>query len=283
VGQALAAAAAQRADAVGATGGGQLAWVVAAGSAHTNCATVCPGGGHCFLDVTGGAFWEEVALHWGDDNRRMTPAFWADFLRLTQGGTLSIGSRLGQFNDITRTGVPSQKALMVYTSFAEYTENTAWLVMRPPNMAFDYLEVFAFANNGDPINGVREQRRVLATVAEIAMISISLHRHLLRLVGACVAFGKPFIVFGFYASFGDHHDKAAIVLLDKHLASEHISSRPLSEKSIVFGFGILLLVLVSGHRARQGLCHSAQSGGCHVGAFGGGEDKRCRLDMASWT
>ncbi|XP_066376637.1 uncharacterized protein [Miscanthus floridulus] len=45
VGQALAAAAALRADVVGLAGGGLLAWVVAAGSAQTNCSIVCSNGG----------------------------------------------------------------------------------------------------------------------------------------------------------------------------------------------------------------------------------------------
>jgi len=57
-----------RADAVGATGGGQLAWVVAAGSAPTNCSTLCLAGSHYFGNVPGGAFWEEEVLHRGDDN-----------------------------------------------------------------------------------------------------------------------------------------------------------------------------------------------------------------------
>jgi hypothetical protein len=170
---------------------------------------------------------------------------------------------------------------MVYTSFVDYTANTAWLVMRPPDPAFDYLEGFVFANNGDPINGVREQRRVLAIVADIMMISISLHRHLLRLIGACAASGKHFIIFGFYASFGDHHDKAAIVLLDKHLASEHISSRPLSKKSIVFGFGILLLVLFSGQLTPElgkasSVLHSQEGVMLELSAEG-------RINAAGWT
>jgi hypothetical protein len=59
----------------GTVGGGQRAWIVAMGSAHTSYATGCEAGGHCFPDVTDGAFWEEVVLHWGDINHGMTPTF----------------------------------------------------------------------------------------------------------------------------------------------------------------------------------------------------------------
>jgi hypothetical protein len=65
---ALAAAAALRADAVGATGGGSLAWVVAAGSAQATCSTVCQAGDRCFADVTVGALCEEEMFCWDDNN-----------------------------------------------------------------------------------------------------------------------------------------------------------------------------------------------------------------------
>jgi hypothetical protein len=58
--KALAAAATLHTDAVGAAGGGPLAWVVAAGPMQTNCSTVCPAGDRCFADVPVGTLWEEM-------------------------------------------------------------------------------------------------------------------------------------------------------------------------------------------------------------------------------
>ena len=42
---------------------------------------------------------------------------------------------------------------MVYASFADYTADAEWLVTRPPDAAFDYVEGFAFVNSDDPVNG----------------------------------------------------------------------------------------------------------------------------------
>lgn len=152
---------------------------------------------------------------------------------------------------------------MLYASSADYTADAAWLVTRLPDSMFYYLEGFTFVNNGDPVNSIREWRPIPTAVVEIVMISIGLHRPLLSLIGAWAASGKRLIIFGFYASSGDHQDTAATVLLDEHLASEHIPWRPLSEKSIVFGFEILLLVLVSGqltpeHGKAFGVLHSQE-------------------------
>ncbi|CAD6336680.1 unnamed protein product [Miscanthus lutarioriparius] len=63
VGQAPATAAALRADAVGAAGGGLLAWVVAARSAQATCSTVRPAGDRNFTDIPVGAFWE-TTMDW---------------------------------------------------------------------------------------------------------------------------------------------------------------------------------------------------------------------------
>lgn len=42
---------------------------------------------------------------------------------------------------------------MVYASIADYTADAEWLVTRPPDAAFDYVEGFAFVNSDDPVNG----------------------------------------------------------------------------------------------------------------------------------
>ena len=63
-GQAPPAAATLRADAVGAAGGGLLAWVMAARSAQATCSTIYPAGDSSFADVPIGVLWEEEMLRW---------------------------------------------------------------------------------------------------------------------------------------------------------------------------------------------------------------------------
>ncbi|CAO2191715.1 unnamed protein product [Urochloa humidicola] len=67
---------------------------------------------------------------------------------------------LGQFGVITRARIPLHKApqavrwtRVVYASFEEYTADAEWLVTRPAEEAFDYVEGFAFVNGDDPVNG----------------------------------------------------------------------------------------------------------------------------------
>ncbi|XP_062195968.1 cytokinin dehydrogenase 11-like [Phragmites australis] len=67
---------------------------------------------------------------------------------------------LGQFGVITRARIPLHTApqtvrwtRVVYASFADYTADAEWLVTRPPDAAFDYVEGFAFVNSDDPVNG----------------------------------------------------------------------------------------------------------------------------------
>ncbi|CAL5001729.1 unnamed protein product [Urochloa decumbens] len=67
---------------------------------------------------------------------------------------------LGQFGVITRARIPLRKApqavrwtRVVYGSFEEYAADAEWLVTRPPEAAFDYVEGFAFVNGDDPVNG----------------------------------------------------------------------------------------------------------------------------------
>ncbi|KAK3123599.1 hypothetical protein QOZ80_8AG0633390 [Eleusine coracana subsp. coracana] len=67
---------------------------------------------------------------------------------------------LGQFGVITRARIPLHPApqtvrwtRVVYASFADYTADAEWLVTRPADAAFDYVEGFAFVNSDDPVNG----------------------------------------------------------------------------------------------------------------------------------
>lgn len=67
---------------------------------------------------------------------------------------------LGQFGVITRARIPLSPApqtvkwtRVVYSSFADYAADAEWLVTRPSERAFDYVEGFAFCRNDDPVNG----------------------------------------------------------------------------------------------------------------------------------
>ncbi|KAG8047578.1 hypothetical protein GUJ93_ZPchr0008g11657 [Zizania palustris] len=67
---------------------------------------------------------------------------------------------LGQFGVITRARIPLYPApqtvrwtRVVYASFADYAADAEWLVTRPANEAFDYVEGFAFVCSDDPVNG----------------------------------------------------------------------------------------------------------------------------------
>jgi hypothetical protein len=83
VGQASGAAAALRSDAVGAAGGGLLAWVVAAVSAQATCLTVRP--------VS--ALWDEEVLRWNDDNHGLTPvSYMAELEVVTDDGECRVCS-----------------------------------------------------------------------------------------------------------------------------------------------------------------------------------------------
>jgi cytokinin dehydrogenase len=110
----------------------------------------------------------------GDGKCRVCSPFFHPDLFAELGG-------LEQFGDIARTHIPLQmapKAVLwtskVYASFAIYTAEAKWLVMRPLDAASDYMEGFASVTSDDPTNGVREQWHVPTAVAEITMISIAL-------------------------------------------------------------------------------------------------------------
>ncbi|KAL5230490.1 hypothetical protein ABZP36_029266 [Zizania latifolia] len=111
-----------------------------------------------FADVPGGALWEEV-LHWAVAKHGLAPASWTDYLRLTVGGTLSNGGVSGQsfrygpqVSNVTELDVV-RWTRVVYASFADYASDAEWLVTRPANEAFNYVEGFAFVRSDDPVNG----------------------------------------------------------------------------------------------------------------------------------
>ncbi|EEF46135.1 cytokinin dehydrogenase 7 [Ricinus communis] len=67
---------------------------------------------------------------------------------------------LGQFGIITRARVKLQSApdmvrwiRVVYTEFEDYARDAEWLVTRPDDMSFDYVEGFVFVNSDDHVNG----------------------------------------------------------------------------------------------------------------------------------
>ncbi|OEL33498.1 putative LRR receptor-like serine/threonine-protein kinase [Dichanthelium oligosanthes] len=156
---------------------------------------------------------------------------------------------------------------------------------------------------------------------EVEMISLAVHRHLLRLVGFCAAGGERLLPALDWATRKRiavgaargllylheqcdpkiiHRDvKAANVLLDErheavvgdfglaklldhgdshvttavrgtvgHIAPEYLSTGQSSEKTDVFGFGILLLELVTGQRALQ-LGKGSAGAALHGGQKGG--------------
>ena len=162
-----------RADAVGAAGGGQLAWVVVAGSTPTNCSMLCPAGGHCFANVPGGAFWEEEVLHRGDDNYN--------------------GGENGQ-------SFRYEPQKVVHASFAYYTAVAEWLETWLTDATFIFKEGFAFVTGDDPVDGWpsmpipggarldqsdqssrRSNTYEPQFSTEVKMISLDIHRHLLDL------------------------------------------------------------------------------------------------------
>lgn len=96
----------------------------------------------------------ELEVVTGDGERRVcSPSSHPDLFFAVLGG-------LGQFGVITRARIPLHRApqavrwtRVVYASIADYTADAEWLVTRPPDAAFDYVEGFAFVNSDDPVNG----------------------------------------------------------------------------------------------------------------------------------
>ncbi|KMT08379.1 hypothetical protein BVRB_6g140580 [Beta vulgaris subsp. vulgaris] len=89
---------------------------------------------------------------------------------------------------------------------------------------------------------------------EVEMISLAVHRNLLRLNGFCMTATERLLVYPYMSngSLLDHRDShvtTAVRGTVGHIAPEYLSTGQSSEKTDVFGFGILLLELITGQRA----------------------------------
>ncbi|KAK0578176.1 hypothetical protein LWI29_006321 [Acer saccharum] len=105
---------------------------------------------------------------------------------------------------------------------------------------------------------------------EVEMIGLALHRNLLRLYGFCMTPGERLLVYPYMPNgsvadrlravvgdFGlaklldrrDSHVTTAVRGTVGHIAPEYLSTGQSSEKTDVFGFGILLLELITGQKA----------------------------------
>ncbi|KAD1020755.1 hypothetical protein E3N88_43404 [Mikania micrantha] len=100
---------------------------------------------------------------------------------------------------------------------------------------------------------------------EVETISLAVHRNLLRLWGFCSTENERLLVYPFMPNgsvasklkgltfdFPDHRDShvtTAVRGTVGHIAPEYLSTGQSSEKTDVFGFGILLLELITGQKA----------------------------------
>ncbi|KAK1315202.1 Somatic embryogenesis receptor kinase 1 [Acorus calamus] len=78
---------------------------------------------------------------------------------------------------------------------------------------------------------------------EVEMISMAVHRNLLRLRGFCMTPTERLLVYPYMAN------GSVASCLRGHIAPEYLSTGKSSEKTDVFGYGIMLLELITGQRA----------------------------------
>ncbi|KAK6242545.1 hypothetical protein SCA6_007934 [Theobroma cacao] len=86
---------------------------------------------------------------------------------------------------------------------------------------------------------------------EVEMISLAVHRNLLRLYGFCMTATERLLVYPYMSNGSVASRLKAVRGTVGHIAPEYLSTGQSSEKTDVFGFGILLLELISGLRALE--------------------------------
>ncbi|KAK6255640.1 hypothetical protein SCA6_016945 [Theobroma cacao] len=86
---------------------------------------------------------------------------------------------------------------------------------------------------------------------EVEMISLAVHRNLLRLYGFCITPTEKLLVYPYMSNGSVASRLKAVRGTVGHIAPEYLSTGQSSEKTDVFGFGILLLELITGQRALE--------------------------------
>ncbi|KAG1342861.1 hypothetical protein COCNU_05G010900 [Cocos nucifera] len=84
---------------------------------------------------------------------------------------------------------------------------------------------------------------------EVEMISLAVHRNLLRLCGFCTTENERLLVYPYMPNGSVASQLRAVRGTVGHIAPEYLSTGQSSEKTDVFGFGILLLELITGQKA----------------------------------
>nr|GME01255.1 probable LRR receptor-like serine/threonine-protein kinase At5g63710 isoform X1 [Ipomoea batatas] len=87
-----------------------------------------------------------------------------------------------------------------------------------------------------------------AFLREVQLISVAVHRNLLRLIGFCTTTSERILVYPFMQNLSVAY-RLRVRGTMGHIAPEYLSTGKSSEKTDVFGYGITLLELVTGQRA----------------------------------